>query len=1692
MKKPLFKILNATLAAALLLPPVSAPNRVSAAPSVSAPTAAGSVSTLAVNGPFNDTASPMSLYEIAANTPYSGATEGENVSDASGTLTRMETDLTLPGRNGLDFTLGRLYQSNTAYIWEPKITQTTNASGQTVYTNDNEYYTYNERTSNLGVGWSWAFPSVEQRGSQRYLHMADGTVYPIAANGQGLVDYPLKDVTFGPSTGTLSTKDASGATVSATIAYALTDTLGTKAFFNTDGRWIGTKDAYGNVILVQYAQTAVNEQNAYPMISRVIDTLNREIKFTYSAGDVKVNYDTGKTLTYGKSLITDTQKKRNLAGVTNENGETVSYRYDKKNAAFDADGPGGAAAGATTYSALTGVVYPTGASTGYDYGKTTKHFGDAGTADYYRVTQRSDSLKKDGNSVQSESVVTYDYTNATDFSDPAQTTSTVKRTLVNNPNDASNVPRVDKITESTTLNADHLAVKEVREKAGEYKKQIDTVYDPDQQLAVQVTETDSDYTQNPAQTGAKVSAYTYDDYGNVLTYTNPLGHISAYTYSPTYPGLLTSERNTVSGVVTDDVTYTPDASLPHIKQTVQNYTDDSGQASFLQMTYQHDAYGNMTQAVQQLEDGKTQQTDIAYAAAYKNAYPTSIKQKVTVNGTPKTIEERYEYDLPTGRVTKHFDGNAVAKGAPAGSDEAYEYDSVGRITKVTRSAEADGTRASATSAFTYSTISQNGIYSTVDEEGKESKQFYDGLGRPSSTQLKRKDNNNNVDFYTAQSNHYNALGEMDYTVDGEGHKTTYVYDANGDVKQTISAAGRVTGYAYNDMLNQATTTTDYGEKVTSQTDAIGRETGSKREDGAGNSITSTNAYEVGGNPFATSATDGKGLTTGFTNDGLHRLQNVTQSASGTSLSTKYSYNKLGAMTEKLYPDLTKITYGYDELGRRLSKTDSVLGKETYTYDDNSNITGGKTREGINVLNQYDAQNRLTSWSSGDKNGSFTYYKNGLRKTMVDETGTTQYFYTLDNQLERMIYPDGKQISYTYYKNGLPSSMTDPFGLTTTYLYNDDNQLVQVRTSSTTQAEYVYRDGVAQSDANYLKSSQLYQTKQANGQITTTYTNDGFGRLTNLLQSAVGLTRSYTYGYDNNDNIISRGDGTTNSTFTYDELDRIITSSEGSETYTYDGKGNRLTLQSSIQMPHKDNVDYTYNQAEQLGKVVRNQTSVSYKYNGDGLMTERSVTKNGQATTTRYYYDGMNIIAEGSVAANGTVTFKARYVRGAQLIYREDANNQKAYYLHNGHGDVTALLKADGTVLNRYTYDIWGNPLTSDVQVENPFGYSGEFWDGDTGLQYLRSRWYDPSIGRFIQEDTFEGYVNRPSSLNPYTYVENNPLKYLDPYGYAPQWLQNTWSAVKKGTKAAADFLVIDDIKTLTSSQSSTIDKVIAGASLIPAGKIIKGGKLVVKLAKAGDKASDASKATKAVAKACNCFTAGTKVKTDQGDKNIEDVQVGDRVLSQDDNTGEEAYKTVTATFNHETDEIYRIHVGGQVIESTYNHPFWVVGKGWVFVKDLKPGDLLEQSDGKTLEVGSIEIQQRQATVYNMTVDGFHTYFVSSLGVWVHNVECAFTHGQLFETSVMSKTGLNIKGMAEVHIEGSTITLKDLAIYPDGVIDNSAKNNIGPREIIAWKNQVSNLAKNQGFSRLRITGSRAENSSSANPGKGIDLNIDLTK
>ncbi|GAA0135438.1 hypothetical protein YSY43_22780 [Paenibacillus sp. YSY-4.3] len=191
------------------------------------------------------------------------------------------------------------------------------------------------------------------------------------------------------------------------------------------------------------------------------------------------------------------------------------------------------------------------------------------------------------------------------------------------------------------------------------------------------------------------------------------------------------------------------------------------------------------------------------------------------------------------------------------------------------------------------------------------------------------------------------------------------------------------------------------------------------------------------------------------------------------------------------------------------------------------------------------------------------------------------------------------------------------------------------------------------------------------------------------------------------------------------------------------------------------------------------TTIIYNYNGDGLMVGR--TKGNHST--RYYYDDRGLlVAEGTVSS-GAVTITYGYVFDSigKLVGRQAAGESKLqYYVTNGHGDVTELRDASGKLLNSYNYDIWGNPITVQETVPNSLGYAGEYWDADTKLQYLRARWYDPAIARFIGEDTYEGELTNPLSLNLYTYVYNNPLKYFDPTGNDAVIITAKWGALGGG------------------------------------------------------------------------------------------------------------------------------------------------------------------------------------------------------------------------------------------------------------------------------------------------------------------------
>ncbi|TGL65928.1 polymorphic toxin-type HINT domain-containing protein [Leptospira sarikeiensis] len=146
-----------------------------------------------------------------------------------------------------------------------------------------------------------------------------------------------------------------------------------------------------------------------------------------------------------------------------------------------------------------------------------------------------------------------------------------------------------------------------------------------------------------------------------------------------------------------------------------------------------------------------------------------------------------------------------------------------------------------------------------------------------------------------------------------------------------------------------------------------------------------------------------------------------------------------------------------------------------------------------------------------------------------------------------------------------------------------------------------------------------------------------------------------------------------------------------------------------------------------------------------------------------------------------------------------------------------------------------------------------------------------------------------------------------------------------------------------------------------------------------------------------CFVAGTPVHTKEGIRPIETIKAGDVVFTKSDITGDLEFKRVKQTFIREADTIYKVvFADGTILETTWNHQFRrlkpkekrknfeIENSEWKQAKDLQSGDITLTVNGETLEIESVLVEDRSETVYNFEVEDFHTYFVSEVGVWVHN------------------------------------------------------------------------------------------------------------
>jgi RHS repeat-associated protein len=184
-----------------------------------------------------------------------------------------------------------------------------------------------------------------------------------------------------------------------------------------------------------------------------------------------------------------------------------------------------------------------------------------------------------------------------------------------------------------------------------------------------------------------------------------------------------------------------------------------------------------------------------------------------------------------------------------------------------------------------------------------------------------------------------------------------------------------------------------------------------------------------------------------------------------------------------------------------------------------------------------------------------------------------------------------------------------------------------------------------------------------------------------------------------------------------------------------------------------------------------------------------------------------------------------------------------------------------------------------------------------------------------------------------------------------------------------------------------------------------------------------------------CFIAGTEIITRDGTKNIEDIQVGDWVLSDDPNTvGEIEYKQVLQTFAKNATAMIDIFIDGEKITTTEGHPFWVNDVGWVKAKDLTAGMHLQTKTESWLDIDRVDKHIELTKVYNFEVEGFHTYFVSDLGFLVHNnCELDSTYGQSRSPYMDPDIPTVLPGVKDFeHVNGVVIKNSDLQVLEPGV------------------------------------------------------------
>jgi RHS repeat-associated protein len=947
-------------------------------------------------------------------------------------------------------------------------------------------------------------------------------------------------------------------------------------------------------------------------------------------------------------------------------------------------------------------------------------------------------------------------------------------------------------------------------------------------------------------------------------------------------------------------------------------------------------------------------------------------------------------------VPADSDGNVRAKGpitqvtSPNGKWIKFGYDSSNRITR----AEDNIGRAV---SYTYDT---SGRLASVTDANSGVTEYTYTSGRLDTIKDARNTIylNNEYDSSGRVSDQVTPAGtyHIDYVTDSGGKVTeAKLTDPRGNVRRvTFNAAGFTTSdtAAYGTSLAQTLQITrDPATNLpTAYVDALNRRT-ELTYDGFGNVTSVTELAGTSGARTTKIAYGGPFDQVSKVTDALTHSTNYGYQANGALRTITDPMSRVTTMDTNEAGQVTKVTdngnnatvYGYalgdlvtvtDPLGRVSRQVPDGIGRPVRIVDPQGNTT----------LVSYDGFSKVRAVTDPiGRPTSYEYDPNGnLHKVTDARHNVTTYGYDTSDRLTSVTDPLNRVIAYTYDGNGNLKTVTTARGKVTSYDYDALDRLDLVRygvsgSTSESQVDYAYDAG------NRLRSI----VDSAGG--TTTLTPDSLDRITTAVTPQGHVDYAYdaagrrstmtvtgqpvvTYGYNDADQLTSVVRGSQTVGIGYDTVGRrrTLTLPTGTtQTYDYDAASQPTRIAYTQGSTALGDLTYDYDAAGRpvhvggafarasvpapMGPVdydAANQRT-GYTYDDDGNLTSDGTTtyawnsrgelsglsRTGLSVT--FGYDGLGRRATRSSGGTttgylydgpnpvqeltGTAVSANLLTGGVDETFSRSTSAGDRSLLTDALGSTLGLADAAGALPAEYTYEPFGATTVAGDDAGNSHRFTGREDDG-TGLYYYRSRYYSPAGQRFLSPDPL-GLAS--GDTNPYAYVFNQPTTLVDPLGTKPEG-------------SGEDCLT-------------------------------------------------------------NSFAPGTPVlMADGSTKPIEQVKPGDTVKATDPQSGESGARPVTAVITGNGDKnLIDITVTGQdgatrSVTATDGHPFWVDADGradtpdgqWINAADLKHGQWLKTADGHLVRVAGTHAHHQHATVYNLTVDGLHTYYVlvGSTPVLVHN------------------------------------------------------------------------------------------------------------